>query len=439
MGRDAYLDVWSQYATAFRSAWAGLDPDGFFRGMAGRRSPFTVVFPGLGPVHFFATADAARDLFSAPGSVLEAPTPNPIEPIVGRDSVILVSGAAHRSKRRLLMPALHGQRMRARAELMARATRDETANWRPGEKIALSEAARSIALRIIVLAMFGVDNADQYQEFAELTTALMHANTAPLMLLPWLRKSFAGMGPWARLIRLRARFDSLLTTQAKTRPTDADHSVLGALLTGRDAAALDAEDLHQQLRTLVVAGHDTTACALMWALYHIHRDPRIHERVTAEIADAGGPETLPELPYLSAVVSEALRMHPAVPVVLRRLVEPLTVGGIRWSPGDIVGIAVPAVHFDPVVWPDPFRFDPERFLKRTPTPFEYLPFGGGFRRCPGAAFAAYELAVSIGTLMNSVELKMSPRQSRRSPPRSAPRGIAVVPRRDAALGVIRRR
>ncbi|HET6731465.1 cytochrome P450 [Mycobacterium sp.] len=419
--------------------WAGLDPDGFFRGRAGARKPFTVVFPGLGPVHFFATADAARDLFAVGSAMLEAPTPNPIEPMVGKGSVILVSGDEHRNKRRLLMPALHGQRMRSRAQVMARATRDETESWRPGERIALAAAARSIALRIIVLAMFGVEKAEQYQEFVDVTTALMHANTAPLMLLPWLRKDFAGMGPWARLTRLRERFDALLTEQVEGRCADTDHSVLGVLLAGMDATTTDPDDLHQQLRTLVVAGHDTTAGTLMWALYHIHRDPRIRERVNVEVAGMSAPEGLPELPYLSAVVSEALRMHPAVPIVMRRVLAPLTVGGIQWSPGDIVGIAVPAVHFDSSIWPDPYRFDPGRFLGKSPTPFEYLPFGGGFRRCPGASFAAYELAVSIGTLMNSVELQMPSRERRRQVPRSAPRGIAVVPRREVRLNVIRRR
>jgi cytochrome P450 family 110 len=389
-------------------------------------------------VHFFATADAARDLFAIGSAMLEAPTPNPIEPMVGKDSVILVSGDEHRNKRRLLMPALHGQRMRSRAQVMARATRDETASWRPGERIALATAARSIALRIIVLAMFGVENAEQYQEFVDVTTALMHANTAPLMLLPWLRKDFAGMGPWARLTRLRERFDALLTEQVEARRADTDHSVLGVLLAGMDATAADPDDLHQQLRTLVVAGHDTTAGTLMWALYHIHRDPRICERVSAEIAGMSAPEALPDLPYLSAVVSEALRMHPAVPIVMRRVLAPLTVGGIRWSPGDMVGIAVPAVHFDPAIWPDPYRFDPGRFLGKSSTPFEYLPFGGGFRRCPGASFAVYELAVSIGTLMNSVELQMPSTERRRQAPRSAPRGIAVVPRREVWLNVIRR-
>jgi cytochrome P450 len=427
-------------ATAVRSLLAGLDPDGYFRRQAGRRDPFTVAFPGLGRVHFFGTADAARDLLTAPGEVLEAPTPNPIEPIVGANSVILISGEEHRSKRRMLMPGLHGHRMRARAETMARAASDETATWGAGGRVSLAAAARSIALRVILLAVFGVVDAASYQEFADVATALMHANTAPLMLLPWLRKEFAGRGPWARLVRLRERFDELLSQQVHARRTDiADASVLGVLIGGKGSGTTDLDDLHQQLRTLVVAGHDTTAGALMWALYHVHRDPTIRDRVVAELDGVTDPAALPELPYLSAVVSEALRMHPAVPIVMRRLTAPLTVGGHQWAPGDIVGIAVPAVHFDPAVWADPHRFDPDRFLGRSPTPFEYLPFGGGFRRCPGAAFATYELAIAVGTLMKTVELRMPERECRRRPPRSVPRGIAVVPRREVRLDVIRRR
>ena len=418
---------------------AGLDPEGFFRRQAGKRDPFTVVFPGLGPVHFFASAEAAHDLLTAPAEIMEAPTPNPIEPIVGEHSVILISGEDHRSKRRMLMPALHGQRMRARAEMMARAASDESATWRPGRRISLATATRSIALRIIVLAVFGVESADRYEEFADAATSLMHANTAPLMLLPWLRKGFAGLGPWARLVRLRARFDALLSRQVRTSRPAVDPSVLGVLLAGKSAAAMDPDDFHQQLRTLVVAGHDTTAGALMWTLYHIHREPTVRNRVIAELKGASGPASLPELPYLSAVVSEALRMHPAVPIVLRRLTAPLTVGGRPFQAGDIVGIAVPAVHFDPAIWADPNTFNPDRFLAKTPSPFEYLPFGGGFRRCPGAAFAAYELAISVGTLMNVVELEMRGRERRRRPPRSVPRGVAIVPRREVRLDVIRRR
>jgi cytochrome P450 len=142
--------------------------------------------------------------------------------------------------------------------------------------------------------MFGVENADQDDEIADVAMQLMHANTAALMLLPSLRKGFAGGGPWSRLLRLRARFDELLSEQINTTSIG-DNSVLGAVLGGNASVDLDLEDLHQQLRILVVAGHDTTAGALMWALYHIHREPGVRERVLAELDSASTPDSLPEL------------------------------------------------------------------------------------------------------------------------------------------------
>jgi cytochrome P450 len=128
-------------------------------------------------------------------------------------------------------------------------------------------------------------------------------------------------------------------------------------------------------------------------------------------------------------------MHPAVPIVLRKLLEPQEIGEVEFSAGDIVGIAIPAIHFNPDLWPDPYRFNPDRFLDNNPTPFEYLPFGGGHRRCLGAAFANYELAIAIGTMLRTAVLTMPRREQRRNPPRSVPRGIAVVPRRDIKLVV----
>jgi cytochrome P450 family 110 len=147
---------------------------------------------------------------------------------------------------------------------------------------------------------------------------------------------------------------------------------------------------------------------------------------------------MPKLPYLSAVISETLRMHPAVPIVLRKLSAPRTVLGLACEAGDIVGIAVPALHFNPSIWHDPYRFNPDRFLERSPTPFEYVPFGGGYRRCPGAAFAHNELAISIGTVMRDVMLAIPRRERGRRPPRAVPRGIATVPRREITLEVTER-
>jgi cytochrome P450 len=417
-----------------------LDPDGYFRRRAGRRNPFTVTFPGLGRVHFVGTVDGARDILSTPRGKLVAPTPNPIEPMVGADSVILTSGEQHRRQRRLLLPAFQSSRMRERADGIARAVTDETNTWRIGDTVALHAAAQSITLRIIIRAVLGVEAGTRSDGYTRVVKSVMNANTAPLMLLPWLRKDFAGRGPWARLVRLRTQFDDLLLADVEGErrcPVEGHGDVLSALLpeTDQDGGRLDDGELLQQLRTLVVAGHDTTAAALTWALYHIHREGEVRARVAAELATVTRPHQMTQLPYLSAVVSETLRMHPAVPIVLRKLAWPVTVDGVQRVAGDIVGIAVPAIHFDPAIWKDPHRFRPERFLGKAPTPFEYMPFGGGYRRCLGAAFATYELAIAIGTIMNAVTLQMQPREWRRQPPRSVPRGIASVPSRDVKLEV----
>ena len=420
-----------------RSARAGMDPEGFMRQRAGDPGPFTLIFPGMGPVHFVATVDAAREILTTPREALCAPTPNPIEPIVGPESVILTSGAVHRGQRTLLSPAFHGAQMRDRAEGIASAVIDEISPWRAGDRVALHTTAQSITLRIIIQVVLGVAAGPACEAYADVVSALMNANTAPLMLLPILRKNFAGLGPWARLVRLRSQFDSMLSDQIRSAPqcpVTGRAPILTQLLAASDHdEALGEDELQQQLRTLVIAGHDTTAAALAWALYHIHREPRVWQRLSAELCADPPAEQLAKLPYLSAVIAETLRMHPAVPIVLRKLLAPRTISGAQRSAGDIVGIAVPAVHFNPEIFPDPYQFRPERFLARNPTPFEYMPFGGGYRRCLGAAFATYELAVAIGTTMRKAVLTMPDRELRRKPPRSVPRGIAAVPRRDVKL------
>lgn len=412
-----------------------MDPESYFRQRADRREPFVVMFPGLGPVHFLTTAHAAQELLTTPRETLRAPTPNPIEPIVGADSVILTSGERHHRQRRLLSPAFHGAQMRQRAEAVASVVRAEIDRWRPGDWVSLHGIARSITLRVIIETVLGVDD-ERAEEYADVVSALMHANTAPLLLVPALRKNFGGLGPWAHLMRVRTRFQGMLSGQLdRGRTCPGRDAVLGQLLRESENArgCFGDDELQQQLRTMVIAGHDTTAAALAWALYHIHREAGVRTRLAEELSTDPPPREMPKLPYLSAVIKETLRMHPAVPIVLRTLTEPTRLGERQYRGGDTVGIAVPAVHFSRELWPDPYRFDPDRFLDGGPAPFGYLPFGGGHRRCLGAAFATYEMAVAVGTMMRAVELSMPRRERRRRPPRSVPRGIAIVPRRDVRL------
>ncbi|BBX06649.1 cytochrome P450 [Mycolicibacterium aichiense] len=423
-----------------RAAWAGMDPEGLFRRHAADRAPFTVLFPGLGEVLFFTTMDGARDILTAPSALCRAPLPNPIEPVVGKNSLILLSGEAHRRARSVLAPPFRGELMRDYVDLIAESTEREIAAVRPGDHLLVGRTAQSITLDVVIRVVFGVTDDARRREFSSVTTQLLRSGGAALMLVPWLRRDIAGRGPWARLVAFRTQLDDLLSEQIEERRHSGYRGgdVLALILDATDdeGNGLTDEMLRDQLRTMLAAGHETSSTSLAWALHHIHRDDRVRTRVLDELATVDTPAEMAALPYLAAVIQETLRLHPTVPIVLRRLTGPLTVAGVACATGDVVGIALPALHVNPDLWTDPNTFDPERFLNARPSPFQYAPFGGGYRRCIGAAFALGELSVAIGTMMKRLDLV--PVQRGR-PPRAVPRGIATKPSREIALEVIARR
>jgi cytochrome P450 family 110 len=436
----AALTTLSKASAIARAAWAGTDPEGFFRRHSCDTEPFLLRIPLVGEVLFVSTVDGARDILTAPGTLCRAPLPNPIELLVGQNSLILLSGEPHRRTRSILMPAFRGERMRGYVDLIADATNDEIAALQPGDQLVVRDAAQAITLDVVIRVLFGVTDPARRTEYARVIKELTRSSTAPLMLVPWLRREIAGRGPWAQLVGFRAQLDGLLSKQIEERRAMGEHGndMLELILTAtdEDGNGLGDDALREQLRTMIAAGHETSSTSLAWALYHIHRDESIRSRLIEELADAATPREIAALPYLGAVIHETLRMHPTVPIVLRRLTGPLTVAGVPRSAGDVVGIALPALHFNPDVWEDGDSFDPDRFLERKPSPFEYAPFGGGYRRCIGAAFAQHELAVAIGTILNAVELRMPAREQRRKPPRAIPRAIATRPNRDILLDVI---
>jgi cytochrome P450 len=437
---DAFLAPLSMASALARAAWVGIDPEGFFRRHSSDTKPFLLRFPGLGEVLFVSTVDGARDVLTAPGTLCRAPLPNPIEPLVGQNSLILLSGEPHRRTRSMLMPAFHGERMRGYVELIAEATKDQIVALQPGDRLAVHDAAQAITLDVVIRVVFGVTDRARRAEYARVINELMRSGTAALMLVPWLRREIAGRGPWTRLVGFRTQLDDLLSEQIEGRRGMGAHGsdVMELILsaTDEDGNCLGDDALRDQLRTMLAAGHETSSTSLAWALYHIHRDESIRLRAIEELAGAATPGEIAALPYLGAVIQETLRMHPTVPIALRRLTGPLTVAGVPRSGGDVVGIALPALHFNPDVWKDPDTFNPDRFLERKPSPFEYAPFGGGHRRCIGAAFAQHELAVAIGTIMNTVELRMPAGEQRRKPPRAVLRAIATKPNREILLDVI---
>ncbi len=425
---------------------AAHDPEGYLRGRARRDGdPFRVALPGMGSILFTGAADGARAIFGAPPEQLEPPRPNPIEPLLGGSSLILLAGDRHRRARKLITPPLNGARMRASGQVIQDAALAELATWTAGASLDLLRSTQAITLQVIVRAIFGVDEAPRRAAYTEVIGRVLDAYGPSLLLFPGLRRSLLGVGPWASFVRRRAALDALLTEDLARRRAagaDAHDDILHELLTSRDddGVALTDDELRDELRTLLVAGHETTATSLAWALFHIHRAPVLRARVLDELAPLGAtpdPGALVALPWLGAVCHEVLRRHPVVPVVLRRLLAPMTLRGVEVPAGDTVGVAVSLLHGDPAVWPDPDRFEPARFLDRRYSPFEYAPFGGGHRRCPGAALAINEMKIVLGTILARVSLALDEREARRPLPRVVPRNITSGPSRRLRLTVTR--
>ncbi len=207
--------------------------------------------------------------------------------------------------------------------------------------------------------------------------------------------------------RLNAAFDREIANVRNQTVQRTD--ILSLLLQSRyeDGSGISVEHVKHELSTLLFAGHETSAIALAWALYHLHRNPSTLKALRKSL-DASGDsfEQLAKNPYLKAIVQETLRLNPIVTEVLRLLKSPLQLDQFEIPPGFAVAPAAVIAHYNPTTYPEPDRFLPERFLERSYSPFEYFPFGGGHRRCIGAAFATYEMAIVLGTLLNRFEFEL---------------------------------
>ena len=300
-----------------RSLGALVDSERHFRRRARGGKPFGMQIPGLGEVLFASRSDHVREFLRIAPASMTPPLPNPIEPVVGSGSVILLDGEPHRRERARLLPALQGERIRRYAPAMAAATREQVATWTPGGSIDARDAAQTITLEIIVRAIFGVTDRDRSAEFVRVVKSMMGAYVAPLMFFPPLRRAPGGLGPWRRFTRHRGELDRLLSGQIAARRASGSigrDDVLGVLLADGDDGPRTDDEVRQQLRTLLVSGHETTATTLAWALYHVHRDDLVRKRLLDELAGDGSADRLPKLPYLNAVVAETLRLHPTVSI-----------------------------------------------------------------------------------------------------------------------------
>jgi len=402
--------------------------------------PFPLRLPGVGPLWVTGRPDGARAVFSAPPDTFEPLENNPVEPLLGSSSLILLGGSRHRRERKLLAPPFRGERMRAHGAAIRKIAREVARATRGPRPFAVQDLTREITVRVIIETVFGVQDPSRRALFERSIAALLEGYIAPLMIVPALRKRLGGVGPWDRFVSARKKFRALLREEIAARrvaSTEDATDILALLLELRydDGSRPDDEAIVDQLCTLLVAGHDTTAIGLTWALYFLHEGRHTLARLRSELEGGADPVSRTSAPYLAAVCNEALRMHPVVPIVVRRLTKPLTICARELSVGDAVAVALPLLHRDPKLFPDPEVFRPERFLAWQPAPHEFAPFGGGARRCLGAGFAAFEMRVTLAAVLEELELELVDERA----PVPVLHGITMGPQTPIRFRVIPRR
>ncbi|NMF82317.1 cytochrome P450 [Nodosilinea sp. P-1105] len=369
--------------------------------------------------------------FSAPGEQNQI-----LAPLVGQHSLLLQSGAHHRRQRQLLMPSFHGEALKAYAHLIVRLTQADIETWPLQRPFAVRPAMQRISMGVILEAVFGLHAGERHQRLRHLLGQLLELVgtplTASLLFFPALQRDIGVWSPGGQLRRLKTDIDQLLfaeISQRRSCPDPTRRDILSLLLEARDAdgEGMGDQELRDELMTLLLAGHETTATAMTWALYWIHALPEIQGTLRQELdASEVGDDAIArsQLPFLNAVCKETLRIYPVAPLSFARQVErPTELMGYPLEPGTVVMADLYSLHHRPDLYPNPSQFRPQRFLERSFSPYEFMPFGGGSRRCVGAALAQLEMALVISTILTTCRLAPANRQ----PVRPQRRGVTIGP------------
>ena len=420
------------------------DPVGYME-TAAQKYPdiFTAEIIGFGNSIVFVNEPQAiqqiltndRKQFSAPGKLNEL-----LKPILGNSSVIMLDGDRHKKRRQLVMPAFHGSRMQNYGQLIFDLTTkvfDSLLVNKPANQTFLArEAMQDISLQVILQSVFGLYDGDRCQQLKMLMTKMTQLFASPLtsalLFFPSLQKDMGVWSPWGNFIHQRKQIDKLIYLEIAERRANPDSSrtdILSMLLAASDeeGQSLSDAELRDELLALLLAGHETTATAMSWALYWIHRLPDVKQKLLKElesISDRTDFMSVFRLPYLTAVCNEALRIHPVAMLTFPRVVEePTELLGHKLELKTIVIGCIYLLHHREDLYPNSQQFNPDRFLERSFSPYEFMPFGGGVRRCVGEALAQFEMKIVLATILSRYSLELCDR----APVKPQRRGVTLAP------------
>ena len=393
---------------------------------------FGVKFIGFKtPLYFTSDPTAAKAIYSNRGNTLPPGRNTVLEPVMGQRSILLLEGAEHLARRKLMLPPFHGERMRAYEEVIQQVIDREVDSWKIGEEFRIHPRMQSVTLEVILRAVFGVTEEARLAPMREVLGELAHKTASPWrQLLGLASQRFGRWGPWRFFEDMMGRVDARIYEEIRARRADPDldqrEDILSMLIVARfeDGGEMSDSELRDQLVTLLLAGHETTATALAWTFDLLLRHPEALERLRAEIEEGQSED------YLRATITESLRLRPVVPIAGRRLAEETEIDGFTLPAGADVSPAIYLSHTRPDVYPDPHAFKPERFLDGGPDTYSWVPFGGGVRRCLGASFAEFEMRIVLREVLGRCRLEAASDQpegvTRRNITFSPKRGTPVV-------------
>jgi cytochrome P450 len=398
---------------------------------------FTVRLLGLeSPIVIVSDPAAIKALYSEPAHGVPPGRNAILEPIMGPQSLFLLEGEEHLARRKLMLPPFHGDRMRSFGPLIEEIARAEVDSWPLNQAFPIHARAQAVTLEVILRVVFGITDVSRRERLGKLLAETLAESSSAVMLIFGLLRERLGrtIGPWRRFEARMSEVDQELYAEIATRRADPDledrADFLSMLLLARfeDGEAMSDSEVRDQLLTLLVAGHETTATALSWTFDLLLRHQTELRRLLESLADG-------EEDYLKATIAESLRLRPLVPHTGRRLAKELNAGGLSLPVGTDITPAIWLTHTRADAYPEPFAFRPERFLGEAPDTYAWIPFGGGIRRCLGAPFAEFEMRIVLREVLTRCEL----RKADSEPERVARRGATFSPRDGTPVVITDRR
>ncbi len=382
---------------------------------------FNLNLLGLSPFTIVSHPQANQEIFSVDSRQFDSGRSNDlIKVMVGDNSLILMDGDRHRRERKLLMPPFHGEKVKSYAQTICDIAAVAASQWQIQQPFKAQKAMQDITLETILHVVFGLSEGERYQKMKPLIANLLDMVGAPLrasvLFLPILQQDWGAWSPWGQFVRCRQTIYDLMQAEIEERRSQPDfnsNDILSLMLSARDEDGqpmTDAE-LKDEMITLLTAGHETTATALSWAFYWIEKLPEVKEKLLQELdslPENADPLEVARLPYLTAVCSETLRIYPVGIIAFLRIAKsPVEIMGYQFDQEAMLAPCIYLTHQREDLYPEPKKFRPERFLERQYTPNEFLPFGGGNRRCIGYVLALLEMKLVLATILTKYELTLA--------------------------------